>query len=92
MSARTEAVYPLMQTSHALLEVVDRLAAEFPHVPHVTVYETVGSVRPIAARKLPDVAAYRDTLEREGRLVLARYHVAGPAELGPGTAGPATVR
>jgi hypothetical protein len=80
-----------MQTSHALLEVVDRLAAEFPHVPHVVVYETVGEVRPIAARRLPDVIAYRDSLEREGRLVLARYHVGRAVELGPGTAGPAHV-
>jgi hypothetical protein len=71
----------------ALLNAADTLAAEFPHLPHAVVYEKVGDARPIAARQLPNVDAYREALKREARVALAGYRVAAWHELSPGTAG-----
>jgi hypothetical protein len=60
-----------LQVSRALLAVVDQLASEFPELPLAEVYVKVGEARVIAARRLPNVLAYRDVLEREARVRLA---------------------
>jgi hypothetical protein len=50
-----------------MLAVVDSLAAQFPDVPLSEVYVKVGDARVAAARRLPNVLAYRDVLEHEAR-------------------------
>jgi hypothetical protein len=60
-----------LHVSRALLAVVDKLASEFPDRPLAEVYVKVGEARVIAARRLPNVLAYRDVLEREARIRLA---------------------
>jgi hypothetical protein len=57
--------------SRALLAAVDQLATEFPAIALPVIYERVGDARVIAARRLPNVAAYRDVLECEARARLA---------------------
>jgi hypothetical protein len=71
MTAVSESV-SRMQVSHAMIEVSDRLAAEFPEVPIAMIYATVGEAGEAAFSQLPNVAAYRFALEREGRIRLAQ--------------------
>jgi hypothetical protein len=59
-----------LQTSRALLAAVDQLALEFPEVPLAEIYVRVGEARVAAARRLPNVSAYRDALERVARAQL----------------------
>jgi hypothetical protein len=46
------------------LDVVERLEAQFPAVPWIDIYEKVSDSRVIAAKELPDLAAYAAALER----------------------------
>jgi hypothetical protein len=87
MTSRTTDLYTRSQVSTALLSAADTIAAEFPHIPHSVVYEKVGEARAIAARQLPNVAAYRQVLEREARIALTGYGSASRAEMSPGTSG-----
>jgi hypothetical protein len=75
-----------------LLSAADTIAAEFPHLPHSVVYEKVGDARAIAARQLPNVAAYRQVLEREARIALAGYGSGPRGEMSPGTSGLTSAR
>jgi hypothetical protein len=92
MASRATDLYTRAQVSTALLSAADTIAAEFPHIPHSVVYEKVGDARAIAARRLPNVAAYRDTLEREARLALAGYGPGARPEMSPGTSGLTSAR
>ena len=87
MASRATDLYTRAQVSTALLNAADTIAAEFPHVPHAVIYEKVGDARAIAARRLPNVAAYREVLEREARLALAGYGSGARPEMSPGTSG-----
>jgi hypothetical protein len=92
MASRAADLYTRSQVSTALLSAADTLAAEFPHIPHSVIYEKVGDARAIAARRLPNVAAYREALEREARLTLAGYGAGSRPEMSPGTSGLTTAR
>jgi hypothetical protein len=56
--------------SRALLDVVDRLSAEFPEVPLSVIHQKIGEARPVAVRHLPDVDRYQETLELEATIRL----------------------
>jgi hypothetical protein len=92
VASRTTDLYTRAQVSTALLSAADAIAAEFPHVPHSVVYEKVGDARAIAARRLPNVAAYRQVLEREARLALTGYGSGSRPEMSPGTSGLTSAR
>jgi hypothetical protein len=63
--------------NRAQLDVVDRLEAQFPAVPWNVIYEMVSHSRVVAAKQLPDIAAYADTLERQAsQLILASRRTA----------------
>jgi hypothetical protein len=79
-----------LDASRALLSVVDLLAREFPDIALPTIYEKVGEARGIAARHLPDVAAYRLAIEREARARLVLDYSASWAEISAGTSAPAS--
>jgi hypothetical protein len=68
-----------------LLDVVDQLKAEFPEVPLSVVYEQVGEARAVAARHLPDVGKYRESLAREARYLLRFDRSSDRLEMTAGT-------
>ena len=70
MTARAVHRSTLALVSQALLNVVERLAVEFPDAPPPAVYDKVGDARATSARYLPDVAAYSNELERHARVAL----------------------
>jgi hypothetical protein len=74
-----------LTVSRALLATVDLLAAEFPELPLSVVYVAVGQARGAAAKRLPNMLAYRDVLEHEARSLLRFEDPAGWRELTPGT-------
>lgn len=74
--------------SHALIEVSDRLAADFPEWPMATIYEVVGESREVAERQLPNFTAYRNALEREGRIRLSLRSAPFHPEISTGTSVP----
>lgn len=67
MTSHAVPLSTLALVSRALLSAVDGLAEEFPDVPLRVVYDSVGDARPMAARKLPNVIAYRTELECRAR-------------------------
>jgi hypothetical protein len=82
MTSHSIPLSTLALVSRALLSAVDGLADEFPDVPLAVVYDRVGDARPIAARKLPNVNAYRCELERRARVELRRVSSVNTANAG----------
>jgi hypothetical protein len=81
MTSHSFTLTRLALVSRALLSAVDELAEEFPHVPLRVVYDRVGDARPMAARKLPNVTAYRTELEYRARVGLQQVSAVGEAPL-----------
>jgi hypothetical protein len=52
------------------LDVVERLHTQFPETPWHVIYEKVNEARVTAAKLLPDLTAYADTLEQHARALL----------------------
>jgi hypothetical protein len=70
MTRRGKSLSRLVVVNRALLDVVDRLQAEFPEVPLLVVYGGVTDARALATRHLPNVAAFSDAVERRTRTQL----------------------
>ncbi len=49
------------------LDVIQRLADQFPDLPWQIIYERVSEARVPAAKRLPDLTAYADALEEHAR-------------------------
>jgi hypothetical protein len=90
MAVRPSSVSRL-QVSRALLAAVDQLATEFPQAALSEIYLAVGDARVAAARRLPNVAGYRDVLEREARCRLMMQTATGAAEMSAGTCEPGPI-
>jgi hypothetical protein len=71
MTLNTAAADPLEVIIRVQLEVVDRLADEFPQFALRVICDEVGRATAPAQAELPNVAACRDTMEREARMSLS---------------------